>query len=297
MNTDSIHVFTDADLDGAISYMALCWYLGCDVPVTVTTENQLEEEFKNFKSKNNILNFKRIYILDLDICKIAPEIDKPNFSIVDHHIGSIECGYKFKNARNKFEDSGSTCKLLYEILKTHYGRDLTQEQKLLISIGHDYDSYTLKQKDISIGLNMLFWNLQGNRLQKFIEKFKTGFTGFSEEDKKVIAFYNNKINSYLKNNTVYTGIVPIGGKQVQICSIMADFCINEVAQAILQQTNSEIAIVVNPKSQSISFRRNKDSNFNVANLASKIADGGGHPAAAGGKITSTFLEFTKLLKQ
>lgn len=296
MNTNHIHVFTDADLDGAISYMALSWYLNMEPPVTVTTEKQLVEDYKKFKENKNLLNYKRIYVLDLDICKLAPEIDKSNFSIVDHHTGSIECGYTFTNARFKIEDSGSTCKLLYEVLKSHYNRDLTKEQKLLISIGHDYDSYTLKQKEISIGLNMIFWNLQGNRLEKFKEKYKNGFTGFTEEDKKIISFYNKKIENYLNSNTIYTGIVPVGGKKVKFCSIMADFCINEIAQAIIAKTNSEVAIVFNPKTQSISFRRDSKSNFNVSNFAKKIAEGGGHPSAAGGKITDNFLYFTKLLK-
>lgn len=296
MNTNKIQVFTDADLDGAISYMVLCWYLGKDVPVTVTTENQLEEEYKNFKNKNNILDYKRIYFLDLDICKIAPEIDKSNISIVDHHLGSLECGYNFKHARHKLEDSGSTCKLLYEVLKNHYNHDLTTDQKLLISIGHDYDSYSLKQKDISIGLNMLFWNLQGNRLEKFKSKFTSGFKGFSIEDKKIIAFYNKKIDNYILNNDIYKGVIHLGDKKVAICSIMADFCINEIAQSIIDKTSSEVGIVVNPKTQSVSFRRSKNSDVNVANLAKKIADGGGHPSAAGGKITETFLTFTKLLK-
>lgn len=288
-------MFTDADLDGTISYMALCWYLGVEVPVTVTTESHLAEDFKKFKENKNILNYKRVYILDLDICKLAPELDQPNFSIVDHHMGSIECGYTFTKARNRIEDSGSTCKLLYEVLRNHYKKDLTKDQKVLVSIGHDYDSYTLKQKEISIGLNMIFWNLQGNRLEKFKEKYKEGFKGFTEEDKKVISFYNKKIENYLNSTTIFTGIIPVGGKQIKICSAFADFCINEVAQAIIDRTDSEVGIIVNTKSQSVSFRRKNTSNVNLSNLAKVIADGGGHPSAAGGKITDKFLEFTKLL--
>lgn len=276
--------------------MALCWYIGRDLPVTVTTESHLEEDFKKFKEGKNINNYKRIYILDLDICKLAPDIDRPNFSIVDHHLGSLECGYEFKHARNKIEDSGSTCKLLYEILKNHYNKDLQIEQKLLISIGHDYDSYTLKQKSISIGLNMIFWNLQGDRLTKFKEKFNQGFNGFNEEDKKIISFYNKKIDNFLATNKIYTGEIPIKGRNLKVCSVLADFCINEVAQSIIERTNSEVGIVFNPKTNSISFRRSNKSDFNVANLAKKIADGGGHPSAAGGRPTEAFLEFTKLLK-
>ena len=108
-------------------------------------------------------------------------------------------------------------------------------------------------------------------------------------------YYKNKINRYISENTIYTGIVKVGAIDLKVCSIMADFCINEIAQEIIDRTDSEIAIVVNPRTESVSFRRNVGSKFNVAKLAEAIAEGGGHPGAAGGKVTKTFMEFTKFL--
>ena len=180
MNIKDIHVFTDADLDGAISYLILCWYFDAMLPVTVTTEKEIEKELDEFFKNNDVNKFKRVYVLDMDICNIAEKLDKPNFTIVDHHQGSINCKYNFKKARFKIKNEGSTCKLLYAVLKEHYKRDLNLKQKTLISVGHDYDSYNLIYKDLSIGLNTLFWNLQGNRLQKFVKKYYEGFTNLSE---------------------------------------------------------------------------------------------------------------------
>ena len=57
-----------------------------------------------------------------------------------------------------------------------------------------------------------------------------------------------------------------------------------------------MGIVVNLKTQSVSFRRAKNSAINVAKLAAKVADGGGHEAAAGGKLSDNFLNFTKIFK-
>ena len=296
MNAKDFHVFVDADLDGAISYLTLCWFLGFEVPVTVTTERQLEKEIDSFLKNNYPDRYKRVYILDLDVCSIANKVDRSNFSIVDHHQGSLNCKYNFVNAKIKAEDSGSTCKLLYKILKDAYKKDIEDEKKVLISIGHDYDSYTLKNKEVSIGMNMLYWNYQGDRLSKFVEKYRNGFNSFTSDDLKIISFYRNKIAKFVNSNKVYIGEVPLGDKKVKVCSIMADFCINEIAQEILSLTNSEIAIVVNMRSGSVSFRRSNQSNINVAKLAEKIAEGGGHPSAAGGTLTKTFLEFTKLLK-
>lgn len=289
-------MFTDADLDGAISYLTLCWYIGKQLPVTVTSEKSLFEDFKRFSQNKDIKNFKRIYVLDLDICSLAPQIDRPNFSIIDHHMGSIECGYNFKNAKHRIENSGSTCKLLYNVLKTHYNRDLDDLKKLLISVGHDYDSYTLNNKEISVGLNMLFWNLQGNRIEKFYNKYKDGFKPFTEEDKRIISFYNSKIDRFISDNHIFIGTIPTANGDIKVASIMADFCINEIAQNIIEKTNSEVGIVINPKTESVSFRRRPGSSYRVNKLAAKISDGGGHESAAGGRITESFLEFTKLLK-
>ena len=296
MNNRYIHVFTDADLDGVVSYLTLSWFLNLEPPVTVTTEKELAATYKSFSQNNHIENFTRIYILDLDICSLAQIVDKSNFSIVDHHMGSVNCGYTFKNARYKIEKEGSTCKMLYNLLKNHYKRDLDNNKKLLISIGHDYDSYTLSNKDVSIGLNTLFWNYQGNRLEKFVNRFREGFNGFTNEEKRIIAFYNNKVDRYILESNIFTGNVAIGANEYKISSIMADFCINEISQQMIDKTCSDIGIVVNSNSNSVSFRRKKGCTVNLSKLAEKLCEGGGHEAAAGGKITPVFLEFTKLLK-
>jgi len=295
--SNDIHVFTDADLDGAVSYLTLCWFMGKKLSVTVTTEKNLKNDFETFLKNNNIDSYKRVYILDVDISR-APELyDRSNITILDHHLGSINCTYEFKNARTFIENEGSACKLLYKKLKEIYNKDLDQNKKLLVSIGHDYDSYTLKNREVSVGLNILFWNLQGNRLEKFAEKYSEGFIPFTSDENKIILFYRNKIKKHLELTPVYSALVTLGKREVKICSVMTDFCINEFAQEIIELTKSEVGIVVNPKTQSVSFRRSKQSNIDVSKLASRLCKGGGHEAAAGGLITPEFMEFTKLLNQ
>lgn len=296
MSVKDIHVFTDADLDGAISYLILCWYFGAELPVTVSTSKDVEKDIEELDRSNNLNTFRRVYVLDMDICNFAKKLDRNNFTIVDHHQGSINCGYDFKNARFRIKDEGSTCKLLYGVLKEHYKRDLNKSQKILISLGHDYDSYNLEHRDLSIGLNMLFWNLQGNRLQKFVKKYYNGFNGFSAEDERIINYYNKKIERLLVEDSIYVAEISLGGEKVKLCSIFADVCINEMAQKIIEKTKSDIGIVVNVKSGSVSFRRSKKSKVDVSKLAKKISEGGGHEAASGGKLTETFMEFTKIFK-
>lgn len=295
MSPNKIHVFTDADLDGAISYLTLCWFFDRKLPVTVTTENNFLQDYTAFLKSNNPDNYSRIYILDMSVTKHVELLDKSNFTIVDHHQDSIKSDNVFKQARTLFKEEGSTCKLLYNKLKESFKRDVTQTQKILVSLGHDYDSYTLKHKDLSLGLNTLFWNLQGNRNEKFSNKYYEGFSGFTNEDVRIISFYRNKLEKHLKETPIYYGTVKLGSSEVRVCSVFADFSINEVAQEIIDRTGSDIGIVVNLRTESVSFRKQKTCKVNLNNLASKIADGGGHDAAAGGKLTKTFMEFSKLL--
>jgi oligoribonuclease NrnB/cAMP/cGMP phosphodiesterase (DHH superfamily) len=290
----STHVFTDADLDGSVSYLTLLWFKEQDITVTVTTERNLKADFESFFKKHNIESFKKIYILDLDISRNPELYDKPNVTIVDHHQGSLTCDYKFKYAKVFIENEGSTCRLLYKKLKEAFKKDLDTNKKLLVSIGHDYDSYTLKNKELSVGLNTLFWNLQGNRLEKFSEKYKNGFVPFTSDELKIILFYRNKIKKHLEITPVYIANVKLGKNETKICSLMTDFCINEFAHEIIEQTKSDIGFIINPKTETVSFRRSKNCTIDLSKLAAKLCGGGGHEAAAGGPITEKFLEFSKL---
>ena len=60
---------------------------------------------------------------------------------------------------------------------------------------------------------------------------------------------------------------------------------------------ADVAIIVNPNSGRVSFRRRAESkNVDVSRIAAKLVDGGGHEYAAGGQVTDKFMDFTKLLK-
>ena len=295
MSYNKIHVFTDADLDGTISYMTLCWFFNKRLAVTVTTESNFLNDYNQFISNNNIDNYSRIYILDISVTQHAALLDRANITMVDHHQESYNSAYIFKKARTLFKEEGSTCKLLYNKLKETHKEDIDNSKKILVSLGHDYDSYSLKYKELSLGLNTIFWNLQGNRCEKFYNKFYEGFRGFSDDDSKIILFYKNKIDRFLQQTPIYYNTVTIGGSQYKVCAIFADFCINEVAQSIIETTKSDIGVVVNLKTESVCWRRSKACTLNLGKLAEKISEGGGHEAAAGGKLTKTFMEFTKLL--
>ena len=159
----------------------------------------------------------------------------------------------------------------------------------------DYDSYKLKVPG-SHELNLLFWNYQGDKLIKFVKDFRDGYTGYTTDQQSIIEFYKTKIRNTVNSLEYYTADVPIGGAPRKIIATFATTCINDVADYIIKQHKADIGIVVNPKSQKVSFRKNKKCNVDLSVVANTIADGGGHEYAAGGVLGDKFETFSKVLK-
>ena len=80
---------------------------------------------------------------------------------------------------------------------------------------------------------------------------------------------------------------------------MADTAINEVAHYIIDNYRCDVCIVLNIQTGRVSFRKNKETaaEVDLGNLASLIADGGGHAYSAGGKINESVMTLTKMLTQ
>ena len=168
---------------------------------------------------------------------------------------------------------------------------------MLILLVDDYDSYTLKLRD-SYNMNVIVWNYHGNRAEQFERDFGTGFHGFKQEHLNMIHMNNKKVRRVIDNLEMYAGEVPINGKQTKIIGVVADMCLNEVAHHVLNTQDCDICMVLNMRSKRVSFRKSKtrDVEVDLGALAKRIADGGGHPYAAGGKITDMVTSITKLLE-
>jgi oligoribonuclease NrnB/cAMP/cGMP phosphodiesterase (DHH superfamily) len=83
-----------------------------------------------------------------------------------------------------------------------------------------------------------------------------------------------------------------------VVSCFASHSINEIAHYSLKKYDSDIAIVCNLNSMSVSFRKNKERcSMKLNKLAEILCDGGGHEYAAGGKVTDKFIAFTKTLNK
>jgi oligoribonuclease NrnB/cAMP/cGMP phosphodiesterase (DHH superfamily) len=284
-----------ADIDGAASYCVLCWYKNKRIPVKALSQSDFITFWKNSILKNIEL-FERIYVFDLNVGEHFELFDFSNVTIVDHHQESIANKLQYKRAKVFCEDSKSTATLLYRSLKQYKNEEfLTPERKLLLLAASDYDSYTF-DLPFSKDLNYLFWSYQGDRVAKFYEEFNTGYRGFNDFQKNIISFYKKRLKETTDSLQIYYGEYNVGGKKYMIFSTFADFGINDVADFVLSTYKADICIVVNLKTNRVSFRKTKGCPVKLNQLANILSQGGGHEDAAGGILNDTFINFSKSLK-
>jgi oligoribonuclease NrnB/cAMP/cGMP phosphodiesterase (DHH superfamily) len=296
-NNKKIHVFLHADLDGAACYLLLQWYLWNFPTYTMTTHLNMQNDVNKWLLKNKMEDFDEIYFVALDTCPILHLIDKQNVQVFDHHQEAKRCKDLYKNATVNVLEFGSTVLGLYRYLKEKYSlKKISTEQRKFVALVDDYISYRLIEKNESFGINTLYWNYQGDKLQKLKERFNSGFSPFSQNELEIISFYKRKIEKIVNDADFYVGDIKIQGVFRKVIATFADTCVNEVASE-LTNLGYEIAIIVNPDTQKVSFRKNHFSNVDLSKVASSLTNGGGYKNTAGGIITDKFLSFTKLLEQ
>ena len=291
-------VFTDSDLDGAVSYLVFRWFHPTTTIDLVTTQvTNFREDYTKWLSKTDPKQYDKIFILDLDVGEQKDLIDKPNFFIIDHHKTHVEAGL-YKEATAVVKEYTSACKMAYKTFNKLYDTDLNDNQKMLIALGDDYDSYTHKVPE-SKKLNIVYWNTQ-NRFEAFCKNFARGYFGLTLQQENMVQLYLLELEDIKATMKVYYTEVNIQDKPTKIISTFANKAINDVADILFNEYNADIAIVVNLGSGRVSFRRaNKCEHVDLLKFVERVCDGegGGHEYAAGGTINDTFIEFTKCLKE
>jgi len=290
-------IFTDIDLDGAMSYLAFTWLVGCEnTPYIAVNVSDFRNSFIGWLKNRKIKKYDHIYIFDIDVSEHIDIVDLPNVVIIDHHSTHAENKHKYKHAKVFVTETTSCCKHIYNLLHEKVDNKLTDQQKHLLLLVDDYDCYNLALKD-TLALNFLYRNYQGDRLQKFVSGFSSGFHGFTDEQKAIIQFYKNKLKNIKSELQVFGADIPIKNKKYKFVSTFANECINEVAEHIIDDNSADVGLVVNLRSNKISFRKNKSVDLDLSHLAQKLSDrGGGHKYAAGGSVGPAFAQFSKLFK-
>ena len=287
----TIHIITDADLDGAGSYFCLKQaYKDNTLTYSVTTEKKFIKDVSYFKFED----YDLVIICDLNLKPAEIRLcDLKNVVVIDHHAEHMELIDSYKNAKTIIKDYPSCTKLIYDNFKLE--NKFNKNQKLLVKLINDYDSYTLSLP-FSKPLNQVFWTYTGDRVKKFEEDFGKGFFGFNSFHKNALTIVETKINNFFKEETIHGGSIKIGGNIYNVAGVVVSFSPNEIAERIIKDYKVDFVIMLNLKGKSVYMRRSCDCPLNMGKLAFKLMDGGGHHDSAGGTLNDSIINITKLLK-
>lgn len=291
MIKQKISIWTDIDLDGAMSRLMFMWlYPKAEFDFNCARSTTLKDEYLNWQKTHKLGDYDRVIFADLDTRDIEKYIDEDNVEIYDHHESHVnDSADRYKHIKVKrITNNKCAATAIYnehKELLTH----LTHEQVKLLVLVADYDSYTLKYKE-SLNLNIVYWGYTGNRIEKFCADFKNGFSGFTQHQNNSIIIYYKKLESLIAELDIYTGRY----KDYTAACCFCTTAHNDIASYVIKATGAQIAMLINPKTQTVSFRkREEDVKISMADIAYDLCRGGGHDGAAGGPITEEFLEYTK----
>ena len=283
-------VVTHTDLDGVSSYIVLCWALGKKLSYVGSTPMKLEADVGKLLADTT--EDTPLYFLDLDVSKVGEKIDRKNVVIIDHHKTNL---YPFKNATTKIVNFSSCAKLIYKYLIEPQGIELTSAQKTLIALADDWDSHTLATP-LSEDLNIVYHGTK-NKFSSFIEDYYNGFKPFDKFKTNTIILYKKHRKEYLDTLNPFIGTVEFEGEPLSTGAVFCDKFVSECCDHLFEKYKVEVAIAVMVDQKRIAVRRSPSNQLvDVSKFVQRIANGGGHAAAAGGNITEEFIEFTKMLK-
>lgn len=290
---EKIHIFTHSDLDGAGSFLATSW---ChpDAEITYTpviSANTLREQLLEWLVKHNFSDYDRVYVLDLDCYESKELIDHENVTIIDHHKTHSDAvqqsAYSCEHIVKEYTSASKLCQLE---LCEKFEIEFTNAQKAMVMICDDYDSYTLKSK-FSKPLNTVFYGITP-RFHGFVERYKNGFDGFNKGEQSMIRIAQQELKNITSNLKECYGTL---SKYKVVCAIATSH-INEVHSYLLKKCDCDISIIIIPRYDRVSWRKQKDCDAPLHLISEKICEGGGHEYAAGGRLTEKFLALTKTFK-
>lgn len=295
---DRIFIFLDNDLDGAGCCLAIRWlFPKAKISFKPTNEHKFREDFLDWCKTNSTSDYDQVYICDLNIVEQNQDIlDVHKITIIDHHNVTGVNKEAFSNASYIFKKTPSCATLVYKTLCGSSTSQLTREQKLLLLLIDDYDSYKLSLP-YSLDLNTIFFSLRGDRIALFCDEYINGFKPFDPHKQNIIKFHKLRLKEVNDNLKIHSAVLKLDGKDTLVHCTFADYGINDVAQHLFSKYNSDIAIVVNLTRKTVSYRRGQNCSYDVSKLAKKFNNGGGRNNVGGGILTDNFLLFSRLFKE
>ena len=294
MSRSKPHIFTHHDLDGAVSLLILLWIYG--------EENFTWESVSNTNAAIKIESFIQknpnnpIILLDLGLREnFYPFLNNSNVKVFDHHQTTKNFIEKFDKIQLVYSAETSNSLHLYKSIKKCKDK-LSDNQKVLIKLADDFDSYALNYKQ-SYDLNIIFWHWYQNRFEDFIKDFKNGFKGFTNNQQKAILFIKQRALEVAEKLPLYEGSITFEGSSHQVLATFAEKFSPLIIDYLASKYKPELLFFVNTNTSKVNLRQIKISSLDISKFAEIVCDGGGHHDSAGGHLTESFLELLKNLKQ
>lgn len=289
-------VWTSFGIDGVGSYLVLRWLRDRDIEVHYTTPKRFRDDFIRWQIEAGVTTYSKIFIINLDLSRCIDVADLPNCIIVDTHQTHLDRKDLYNSAKLALTRASSTTKLLFKVFSSELLKKLNPRQIKLIAMIDDYISGNNKIAT-SHALNTLYWSYAGDKMQKFVDDFERGFNGFSITQKNLITIQFKRVQKMLSGLEIFQGSMPFQHKSHRICAAFATEGYDEISHHLIANHHAAVAIIVNLKTKSVFFRKDKKSQIPLDKLAERLCDGGGSDSFAGGDVTNKFLEFCKTLQR
>lgn len=261
-------ILTHSDFDGAVCAI-LFKQVFPEGKVFKGTYANINDIFRTqiVESKEKLEN---VFITDIslkeDEFKDYLESHK-NLHFIDHH--PRETPSLIKNQLHSIKASG--CYLTLKYLQKNFNYVPTKAIENLVKFGNDYDTWKHDFK-ISKIINRLYYFYS---FEKFLERFKNGFSEFLPSEKDFIVKNNNYLQDLFKK-TEYLKVAE------NVYFIMVTDAIDEVADYFFKINPAlDTVFILNSKNNSLSMRGKHEIDYGKFLIP---FGGGGHPNAAAVKI-------------
>lgn len=297
--------FTHTDLDGVGCAVVARHYFQKQLDVEYCSYGKINEKVKEFILSGEVKNYDVVFITDISVDKEVADLIEfeaaTKFMLVDHHktaewlneydwasVTPVQPNYK--ENRNQIT-SGTN--LLYETLISLFPNDEASSNTFLAEFVEHvrmYDSWEWKNvygNEVAKQLNDL---LQIVGLWDFEERFwKNPDIQFSHTEQRLLELEEKRIKRHIKQKSkeLKKMDIELAGNKYHVGFIFNESYHSETGNVICDENQDiDFIIMANVGYGTLSLRRREDVDIDLGQVAKMFHEsGGGHPPAAGTKLT------------
>ncbi|WP_270363928.1 DHH family phosphoesterase [Bacillus paranthracis] len=298
-------LFTHTDLDGVGCAVVARHYFQKQLDVEYCSYGKINEKVKEFILSGEVKNYDVVFITDISVDKEVADLIEfeaaTKFMLVDHHktaewlneydwasVTSVQPNYK--ENRNQIT-SGTN--LFYETLISLFPKDEASNNTFLAEFVEHvrmYDSWEWKNVYGNMVAKQLNDLLQIVGLWDFEERFwKNPDIQFNHTEQRLLELEEKRINRHIKQKSkeLKKMDIELEGNKYHVGLIFNESYHSETGNVICDENHDiDFVIMVNIGYGTMSLRRREDVDIDLGQVAKMFHEsGGGHPPAAGTKVT------------